>query len=145
MHQGKAVPIRGSVLENVGEYFEGADDGVNYVLDLSIARLKKFIEKDLPGKFTKGELMLMVDVMNGTMLTAGMAGRQLAGNVADGIALDHLDRKWDIDAAVLTQKFESMSIIDLAYLEIWIKAFWDVAHKKEIYLEDYIKPVQAAE
>jgi hypothetical protein len=53
-----------------------------------------------------------------------MAGRQLAGNVADGIALDHLDRKWDIDAAVLTQKFESMSIIDL---------------------EDYIKPVQAAE
>jgi hypothetical protein len=54
MHQGKAVPIRGSVLENVGEYFEGADDGVNYVLDLSIARLKKIYRKRPAGQVHQG-------------------------------------------------------------------------------------------
>lgn len=68
--------------------------------------------------------MLIVDVFNATALTPMMAGQQIDINVADGIALDHLDKKWEIDGAALNAKIASLTIYEAACLEIWANGFW---------------------
>jgi len=52
----------------------------------------------------------MIDVFNSTMLTPMLAGQQLDIQVADGIALDALDKKWEIDGAALNAKIAGLPI-----------------------------------
>ena len=106
------------------ENFRSKGAGAEYILAALPAASRKFIGLDMKGRFTSHELKLMIDVMNGTILTPEIAGLHLPINVRDGIALDGLDEKWSIDGKALEAKLTQMSTPELLILEIWIQGFW---------------------
>ena len=77
----------------------------------------------------------MLDVMNGTMLTPGLAGQHLLANVADGIELDRLDEKWKVDKGGIIPKLKSLSYGQMAILEVWTRAYWESSATGQ-YLKD---------
>ena len=117
--------------------FKNLNAGSEYLLDSVPAVSRVYVGYQLKGVFSADELKLMVDVMNSTMLNPQLAGQHLKSNVEDGISLDHLDAKWEINGNDLISKLSDMSVPEVFFLEIWIQGFW--IQSNEIELEDYIQ------
>lgn len=115
--------------------FESMNAGLEYVLD-AFPALYRYTLNDLKGRFYRGELMLMIDVCNGLWLTPKMAGQHMSAQVSDGIALDHLDEKWEIDGQDLNKKIARLTIYEAACLELWVQAFWKQDDHSNI--EEYV-------
>jgi hypothetical protein len=103
--------------------FQSLNWGLEYTLDAFPALYRRTLH-DLRGKFSWGELSLIVDVFNATALMPQIAGQHLDAQVADGIDLDHLDQKWEIDGTALNAKISALPIFTAACLEIWANGFW---------------------
>ena len=113
--------------------------GAEYILAACPAAARKFIGMEIKGKFTAGELKLMIDVMNRATLWPEMAGQHLQLNVTDGIMLDNLDEKFGVDAVKLNRALAGMSTPELMILEIWIQGFWQTVTDHGQDLDEYIK------
>lgn len=123
------------------ENFKNANAGAEYTLESANVLYRQTLI-GLKGRFSQSELRLMIDVMNATILTPVIAGGQLTGNVADGMALDGLAEKWGVDADALNQKLRACHVFETNCLEIWANGFWyggDVG--KQLDVEKYIKPL----
>jgi hypothetical protein len=105
--------------------FATTNAGTAYTLESFPALYRHTLIRELRGKFERQELLLMLDVCNGLVLTPGMAGQHLPADVSDGIALDNLAHKWDIDGAAFIAKLRALSIFQLHCLEVWCRAFWE--------------------
>lgn len=116
--------------------FDTLNAGLEYVLE-AFPDLYRRTLADLRGKFTRGELMLMIDVQNGHWYNPHGAGMEMTPNVSDGIALDHLDEKWGIDGDALNKKLAAVSHFDRTCLEIWVQSFWNQDEHDNI--EEYVK------
>lgn len=116
--------------------FGSVNGGLEYVLD-SFPQLYRQTLHSLKGKFSRGELMLLIDSGNGTMLMPSLAGQHLALGVSDSIALDRLDEKWEIDGAALNKKVSALTIFEAVCLELWVQAFWE--RHDEIDIEEYVR------
>lgn len=120
--------------DSTAEFFTGTfsslNAGAEYVLQ-GFPALYKHTLRELKGKFTDGELKLMIDVFNSTALTPIMAGQQLDLQVLDGMELDGLDQKWEVDKAELMAKVNALTIFQAACLEIWANGFW-CAEKSDV-------------
>ena len=123
--------INDSTAEFYPDFFRSLNAGAVYVLEI-FPRLYQRTLHDMKGKFSESELSLMIDVMNATMLTPQSAGYHLTGNVSDGIALDGLDTKWEIDGPALNKKMGALSPFEAACLEIWANGFWYAKDRKDI-------------
>lgn len=117
------------------DHFDSINAGCEYILE-AFPELYSHTIHAMRGKFTRGELMLCIDVMNGHWYNPPGAGQEMTPNVSDGIALDHVDAKWKIDGSVLNQKLAGLSIFERACLEIWIQAFW--AQDDHSNIEEYV-------
>jgi hypothetical protein len=84
--------------------FETLNAGGTYIMEAMPGLYRRTLH-DLRGQFIRGELMLILDVMNGTVLTPGLAGQHLLANVRDGIDFDQLDQKWEIEGKALNEKW----------------------------------------
>lgn len=116
--------------------FTTLNAGAEYTLE-SIPQIYRLtMAYELKGRFSRGELMLMIDVNNGLILTSGIAGQHMQAQVSDGIALDRLDEKWEIDGDLLNQKVAGLTIFQCFCLEIWIAAFWE--RHETIDIEKYV-------
>lgn len=128
------------IIEKTAEFYRGKfsslNAGLEYILEAFPELYARTIHA-LRGKFTRGELMLMLDVMNGHWYNPHGAGYEMGPNVADGMALDHLDEKWDIpDKWALNKKLADLHNFDRACLEIWIQGFWNQGDHRNI--EEYV-------
>lgn len=116
------------ITEKSAEFYKttwgSVNGGTTYILDAFPGLYKRTLH-DLKGRFTRKELMLMIDVNNGLWLTPGISGQHMSAQVSDGIALDRIDEKWEIDGDTLNKKVADLSIFEAACLEIWIMAFWE--------------------
>lgn len=81
--------------------------------------------RDMRGLFTRGELSLMIDCHNGTILNPGMAGQHLEIAVRDSMELDGTDAKWQVDRKELMDRIRPLSLFDRACLEIWAVGSWE--------------------
>ena len=125
--------------EHAPATFGNAIMGIDYAVK-AFSRLYRNALMDIIGTFEKNELLLMLDNMNGLILTPGIAGQHIIHNVLDGIALDGLDKKWNIDADTLKEKLKCLSDMQLIALELWCRAYWEVAyHSENSNIEDYVK------
>ena len=106
--------------------FATTNAGTAYTLESFPALYRHTLIRELRGKFERQELLLMLDVCNGLVLTPGMAGQHLTADVSDGIALDGLADKWEIDGAALLTKLQGLSIFQLHCLEVWCRAYWEL-------------------
>jgi len=126
-------------IEYLDSHFNKRNAGAEYILATWPAAARKFIKLDMKGRFTAGELKLMIDVMNSTTLSPEMAGQHITLNVASGIALDNLDQKWDVDSKELNGKLSKMSTPELMILEIWIQGFRQAVTDHNQDLDEYIQ------
>jgi hypothetical protein len=119
------------------QLFGNPNAGMEYIGD-AFPSLYRYTLNALKGRFSRGELMLMIDVNNGLWLTPLMAGQHMTAQVSDGIALDGLDEKWKIEGAALNRKVAAMTIFEAACLELWVQAFWKNldAYSFEAYVAD---------
>jgi hypothetical protein len=120
--------------------FASLNAGAAYAIESFPALYRHTLMRELRGKFERWELMLMLDVCNGLVLTPGMAGQHLPADVSDGIALDGLAEKWEIDGPALLAKLEALSIFQVHCLEIWCRAYWEQSGKPEgVSIERWIE------
>lgn len=119
--------------------FSSVNSGLEYIADAFPALYRRTLPVAL-AKFKGQELMLILDVFNATMLTAGIAGQHLGISVADGIDLDRLDEKWEIEREEIVGKIEVLTPFEAACVEIWATGFWYAAAKPvdNIGIEEYI-------
>lgn len=121
-------------------HFNSLSGGAEYALAAMPSVARKFIGLDTNMKsvFSVDELKLMIDVMNGTILSPQIGGQHLPMNVSDGIALDGLDKKWNVDAETINDKLAGMSTPEIFFLEIWIQGFWQQNTESGVDLDEYI-------
>ena len=119
--------------------FDTPNQGVSYVLE-AFPTLYARTLSELRGKFIQAELSLILDVLNGLLLTPQFAGQHLQGSVTDAIAIEGIDRKWGVTATTLLEKISRLTLTQVAVLEIWAKGFWAQVDKK-IAIEDWSRPL----
>lgn len=120
-------------------HFSSLNAGMEYCA-AAFPEIYRRAMNDMRGKFTRGELMLMIDSFNSTVLTPGLAGQHLFIHIADSIDLDALDKKWDIDPGVLLKKIGDIGLFEKACLEIWANGFWYPADPEEpLDIEAWVK------
>jgi len=117
--------------------FTTLNAGAEYTLEAIPQIYRLTMAYELKGKFSRGELMLMIDVNNGLVLTSQSAGQHIKAQVSDGIALDHLDEKWKVDGAKLNKKVDALTFFQSFCLEIWILAYWE--NHEKLDMEKYVK------
>jgi len=127
MAKEKAVSPRISESSHAfyGKTFDNVHQGTYFVLEMFPAVYGLTLARELKGKFTAGELMLMIDVNNGLFLTPQISGQHMDIQVADGCSLDRLDEKWKVDAKKMSKKIGELTLFQGACLEIWSRAFWE--------------------
>jgi hypothetical protein len=106
------------------ENFTSKGYGASFCLTAFAGVFKRTVHHFQNNLFTKGELSLFIDIMNGTILSPELSGQIFKAQVEDSITLDHMDRKWGVKADTLLQKLEDLSPSELMILEIWARAFW---------------------
>ena len=108
--------------ESFREIFGKPITGEQFVLN-AFPGLYRRAMFDLKGRFSEGELCLILDVFNGLKIQPEMAGQHIIANVGDGCDMNGLDEKWGISKSDLILKL-TLSIFHLACLEIWSQKFW---------------------
>jgi hypothetical protein len=84
----------------------------------------------LKALLTDGELYLICDAMNGTMIDA-MSVKYLRHEIVDAIELNSLDSKHGVDKHALDKKFAHMTLTDLVALADAVRIFWSRVGKGE--------------
>jgi len=107
----------------LAENFSSLSAGAELVLECNQVLYARTLQEML-GKFERGELCAMVDVMNAHMLTPFTSGQELPLSIADAVALDALDKKWEFDGRHLLAKLNSLTNYQRACLEWWANGFW---------------------
>jgi len=120
-------PIAPRISDRSAEFypqiFSSLHFGTTYTLDAFPALYQRTLH-DLRGKFGQGELSLLIDVFNSTMLTPQLAGQHLYLQAQDGMELDGLDEKWAVDREAFLKKLDALPVFAAACLEIWANGFW---------------------
>lgn len=124
------------------QQFRDPATGVEHIVR-TLSMIYKRTMADLKGKFTPAELSLMIDVFNSTALMPQIAGQHMLINCADGMELDGLDKKWQVDRAEFTEKLEALTLTEAACLEIWASGFWyGVNEGKEPDIEKHVEELR---
>lgn len=103
---------------------------------------------EMKGKFSRGELGMILDVLNGyagitTMGGWGFVGRGILLEIQDSFRLypGSYESKWEIsDGNDFMRRLSELPRFHLAVLEIWAGAFWE-KHYIDTDLDEYIKPL----
>lgn len=80
---------------------------------------------------TTDEALLIVDALNGIIIYPELAEQLLPHEIADAIALDHLDKKWNVDGAALLEKIKVLDNAQANDLLRRVGKFWDDSYRVE--------------
>ena len=133
--------ISTNTMEFFGKNFKTVNAGASYALE-SFPVLYRRTLATMKGKFTEGELRLMLEVSNKLPLTPSIAGRHMAALCFDGIALDGTDNKWKVDPLEIDGKFKLLSDFEIAILEVWANSFWQGMPTKGKGVEKYVNQLK---
>lgn len=95
----------------------------------------------LKRSFAPGELLMILDVMNGTHLMGGLMGQQVGPNVEDSFSLypGLYEDKWGVERAPLVEKLAGLDAWQRASLEVWASRFWQaVGVKPDLDPREYV-------
>lgn len=101
------------------------------VLKLTLARIPTF---------TESEAMLLVDSLNGYLLTPEMP-HLLWANVADAIHMDGLDKKWDVDGAALINRLREMTPFEQLAISDAVERAWQSETYQVSNMEEKVRAV----
>lgn len=124
-------------VEWLEKMFDRPGTGACFCID-TMRTLYQIGTSEIRGKFTREELSLFLDVMNGTWISEGMIGQHLGANVAD-CEPDGTPDKWGVDLKDCLKKLDGLTLFQCAILETWCKGFWEKNHDGEKALEEWTK------
>ncbi len=110
-------------ISNYREIFQTVDDGIEYVLEMFPVLFKNALS-EIRGRFSKKEVMLIIRVMSGLILSPQLAGQYIVGNVLDRIGREDLLASVGIEKSGFLEKLRSLNIFQRACLEIWANSYW---------------------
>ncbi len=90
----------------------GIDGGRSATISRHLERYFSMLDRarrELRQIFSDNEAVLIVDVLNGVAFWDTFGIYMVAHEVADGISLDGLDRKWEVDGKALTDKLAALN------------------------------------
>jgi len=128
-----APKIRQETAEWYENGFPSLNAGVTFVIE-SIPHLYQVALGEMRGMFTRGELNMILDVLNGhgALLAysspAGLVGQHITLSIVDSFKLypGSYEDKWGIDDPKgFVDRLAQRSRWDLACLEIWAARFWE--------------------
>lgn len=73
---------------------------------------------------SESEISLICDVLNGTMFSDRYSVTVVPNEIQDGISLDHVDEKWNVDGAALVAKLRGLSYGSLMALVDAVQLWW---------------------
>jgi hypothetical protein len=96
---------------------------------------------ELRKRFSRGEIGMMIDVMNGTMLDERFSGESLIVNVLDSFDLypGMYEEKWDIEKDSFLKKLLPLSPFERTVLETWVVDFWEEGHNFDKYISGPVR------
>ena len=109
----------------LGRNFRNVGQGASYILDAFPGLHQGTLHREIKGLFAREDLLLLLDAMNGVLLSPQIAGQQIAINTRDAIALGKLDEKWGADGPALLSRLEELTIFQAHTLEVWCRGFWE--------------------
>lgn len=80
---------------------------------------------EVQGMFTQGEICLIADICNGCWYMVENPKHQLIIEVSDGIELEALDAKWEVDKTALLVKLASLSQFQAHVIFSTVIRCWD--------------------
>lgn len=90
-------------------------------------------------QFTRGELGMLVDIFNSTMLMPQMLGSHVVVQVEDSFSLypGMYEDKWEVRKDEMLGKIKALTALESALIELWAVGFWsldNVSNGLEAYL-----------
>jgi hypothetical protein len=128
-HRGVSPKILQTTADWYARFFETTNQGVTWALE-EVPYLYQAILTELRGQLTKGELSMILDIMNGTMFFhghGGMAGQYLRIGIQDSFDLypGVYEDKWKTDKTKFMGKLQAMTRFQVACLELWDAGCWN--------------------
>lgn len=135
--------IRKETAEWYEQFFSKVNTGVTWIIE-ELPYLYRVALSEMRGRLDRGELMMIIDVMNGAVFTEGygMAGQYLRIAIQDSFDLypDVYERKWEVDKKRFMSKLQQMHRFQIACLELWAAGFWNQSEKMTSY-EEWLAPL----
>src|ERR671922_2751059 len=75
--------------------------------------------------FTEKEMALIIDVLNGTLFSEPISIHMVYGEVGDGINMDALDQKWEVDGKALVEKVRNLDYAEKVALVDAVERWWN--------------------
>ncbi len=105
------------------------------LLDRGLAQARK--------KLTRAEAKLLLDVQNGTFFDASQLsmwiGGGLAHQVSDGIDLDGLDKKWELDGPSMLDKISALTDLETVAILDWLRWMWRNHEQNGLWDSEFAK------
>lgn len=128
-----SITIKDVVLKEVDARSEtGADPelivGRSTIISRDLERYYeslKYVRQQLRDQFSTKEISLILDSANGMLLSDPVSVRLLWANVEDAISLDELDKKWEVDGAMLVAKLRALDYFSLCALADACERWWN--------------------
>ncbi len=103
---------------------EARGDNRNHIIHRDLERLYTLYRLALREmKLTLPEAWFIVDMLNGSLMDANTAGL-LWAEAEDAIALDGLDKKWQVDGKAFVEKLKALSYVQSLALVDAAERFW---------------------
>lgn len=127
--QHTTVRFADTTLQRLDAMAEAYGDTRTAIIEQVIERYFLLVDgsrRQLPDKFSRDELCLIMDACNG--LVTGRPS-YIWAEVYDAIRLHRLDDKWSVDGQALVSKLQELSDVELYGLEEAIRRFWQQPDK----------------
>lgn len=141
-----APKIRQGSAQFYERMFPSLNAGATWILE-EFPALYGMTLAEMRGKFTRGELCMILDVLNGhgTILAyggSGLAGQHVGLSIYDSFRLypGMYEEKWDVAADSLNGKLSECTRWQLVCLEVWAAGFWEEAHR-DTSPDEWAKPL----
>lgn len=140
----KPASAMADILESARDYteanpttrmFETPLEMLTWTLETNKA-MQRQSKRTLKGVFSANELTAIISVMNATILTYGIPGDTLQGNIDDVLPGE---LPVEIYKDELRIKLSSLGIYERSYLELWAWSFWYAPGFDDRDLESYIQ------
>jgi hypothetical protein len=141
-----APKIRSDAADFYAAHFPSLNAGATFVLE-SFPILYRATLAEIRGKFSIGELSMILDVLNGhgSLLAfggSGLAGQYIVPNIEDSFRLDPgiYEEKWSInDPEGFVRRLSALTRVQGLCLEIWAAGFWE--KYMDTTLDEYCRPL----
>lgn len=109
-------------------------DGRSTIIWRSLARYLAILNRakaEMREKFSREECALILDSCNGVAFIDTISIQLLPENIVDAIAIDKLDKKWQVDGKALIEKMRTLSYGDKMAVVDAISLWWDKVSRGE--------------